>query len=138
MRFLRLCLTLLICFTAIIIGVKTLDINRDIGTILIVSAVSIPYWAAFFRNRITKWWALIPSWLLPVEVLLILKLEGTINEIIGTVTLMIVALPYSVIYIIKHKKIADKFNVVYHFFSGSFFVIGLAVIYVAAWLMTPY
>ncbi len=138
MRFLRLCLTLLICFTVIIIGVKTLDIDRDIGTILIVSAVSIPYWSAFFRNRITKWWALIPSWLLPVEALLILKLEGTINEIIGTVTLMIVALPYSVIYIIKHKKISDKFNAVYQFFSGAFFVIGLAVIYVAAWLMTPY
>lgn len=122
----------------LIIGKNILDINRTIGTIILTGTVALPLWWTFLKNRIKKWWVLLPAWLVPIHVLLILKLEGTLNEIIATVVLLLVALPFSIIYITKTRHKINKLHGGIHSLMGIFLIIGLPILYLVALMLTPY
>lgn len=138
MRIIRASAGVLACFVSLTAGVKVLDVNRTLGTIILVLAISIPFWIIFFKDRSKKWWALIPAWVLPVEAFFILKLEGTLNELLCTAIIILSALPFTICYIIKRKKFIKKCNIYTHFLSGSLFVVLLPVIYIVELLLVPY
>ncbi len=138
MRVLLIIFKLAIFFLALIIGIKILDVDRTIGTIALTATVALPHWWTFLKNRTKKWWALIPAWLVPIHALLIIKTEGTLNEIISTVVLLLFALPFSIIYITKIRHRLNKLNVVIHSLMGIFLVLGFPIIYLVACMLTPY
>ncbi len=138
MRIIRFISKIIIFFLCLIIGAKALDVNRTIGTCLLVITAGLPLWSIFLKNRIDRWWALIPAWLLPAEVLLILKLEGGMNELLGTLVLLAVASPFAIWYIIKHRKLIHKMNILTHSLLGTLMFVGLILLYLVAWSMTPF
>lgn len=138
MRIIRLLLKIITFTFFLILGARVLDVNRTLGTIILVILAGIPFWLIFIKNRIDKWWALIPAWLLPAEALLILDLEGGMNELIGTLVLLVATSPFIACYIIKRRKIIHRLNIVTHSLIGSFMFVGLVMLYLAAWVMTPY
>lgn len=138
MHIIRLLLKLIVFFIFLMMGAKILDYNRALGTCILVLIVAIPFWTIFIKNRIDKWWALIPAWFLPVEMLIIIDLEGGINELFGTLVLLVIALPFAIFYIIRHKKIISRVNIFTHSLLGSLMLVGLFLLYLTAFLLTPY
>lgn len=69
-----------------------------LGTIVLVG-VAIPFVVAFFLNMRQNWWALIPSWTLIVIGVIAFLADWVPGEIIGTLVLMAIALPFLVVYL---------------------------------------
>jgi hypothetical protein len=65
---------------------------------LIIGCVSLPFWVAFLVNRKENWWALIPGWITAVVAAIILFAEIIPGEMLASLILFSVALPFFVVY----------------------------------------
>jgi hypothetical protein len=63
-----------------------------------MASLSVPFWIVYLFNRKENWWALIPGWAMAVLTLIILLSETMSGEIIGTLVMWAIALPFIFIY----------------------------------------
>mgnify|MGYP000737145721 CR=1 FL=1 len=61
-------------------------------------AVGAPFVVAYVQDR-TRWWALIPAWVMAVLVLVLLMADTVPGELIGMVVLWGIAIPFAVVYL---------------------------------------
>jgi hypothetical protein len=69
-----------------------------LGAVFMASA-SAPFWIVYLFNRKEHWWALIPGWATAVLTLIILVSETWSGEIVGSLVMWAVALPFIFVYI---------------------------------------
>lgn len=66
---------------------------------LFMASVSAPFWLIYLFNRQDNWWALIPGWVTAVVTLIILIPERWAAEIVGTLVMWSIALPFFLVYL---------------------------------------
>ena len=64
-----------------------------------MASVSVPFWLVYLFNRKENWWALIPAWATAVLTLIILFSQLVSGEIIGTLVMWAIALPFIFVYV---------------------------------------
>lgn len=69
----------------------------------VLAAIGIPFVVAFALDTRQNWWALIPAWVFAVLTLVVLISERVPEEVIGTVVLLAIALPFLLVYIIDRS-----------------------------------
>jgi hypothetical protein len=63
-----------------------------------MASVSVPFWIVYIFNRKEHWWALIPGWATAVLALIILISDVWSGEIIGSLVMWAIALPFIFVY----------------------------------------
>lgn len=71
---------------------------------LILGSVVIPFIAAFFVDRVKNWWALIPSWVLIVVIIIVEIASKQAGELVATLILYSIALPFLVVYLTNNSR----------------------------------
>lgn len=69
-----------------------------LGTI-VLWGLSLPFWVAFVADRRANWWALIPGWITAVLGLIVLVADRLPGEVVGSLVLLSIALPFLVVYL---------------------------------------
>lgn len=98
-------------FPACILGALALTIwlvqmgwsNSAIGA-PILAAIGIPFLVAFALNRHGNWWALIPAWVLTVLTLFTLVADKVPEEVIGSLMMLAIAIPFLVVYFVDRSR----------------------------------
>jgi hypothetical protein len=63
-----------------------------------MASVSVPFWIVYIFNRKEHWWALIPGWATAVLTLIIFVSDIWSGEIIGSLVMWAIALPFIFVY----------------------------------------
>ena len=66
---------------------------------LFMASVSAPFWLIYLLNREEHWWALIPGYATAVITAIILVSEGWSGELVGTLVMWSIALPFFAVYL---------------------------------------
>jgi hypothetical protein len=88
--------------TTIAMAEAGMDGSIVAAPILLGSA--LPFLAAYLLDRKASWWALIPVWALLVVTLILVIVEGVPGEVIGSLVLLAIAIPFLVIYILDRSR----------------------------------
>ena len=78
------------------------NITEEWIATLIVGSVAVPFLAAFFLDR-SRWWALIPGFILSVIAVIPALTPGTADEWIGVLVVAAIGLPFIVVYLVAPK-----------------------------------
>lgn len=70
----------------------------------VLAGVGLPFLGAFLLNRKENWWALIPAWVLGVLALITIIAESAPGEVIGTLVLYSIALPFLLVYLLDRTR----------------------------------
>jgi hypothetical protein len=70
----------------------------------VLIGVGLPFLAAFLINRKENWWALIPMWVMAVLTTIIFIVDRVAGEVIGTLFLWAVGLPFLVVYLADRSR----------------------------------
>ncbi len=89
---------------ALTIGLDDTRMGRILGGAPILLAVAVPFLVAFFEDRETRRWALIPAWAMTVLTMVVLFERFLNGNLIGALVLYSIALPFLLVYIMDHKR----------------------------------
>lgn len=70
----------------------------------VLIGVGLPFLAAYLINRRENWWALIPMWVMTVLTVIIFIVDWVPGEVIGSLFLWAVGLPFLVVYIADRSR----------------------------------
>ena len=70
----------------------------------VLLGVGLPFLVAYLQNRKENWWALIPMWVMFVLALITVLADRVAGEVIGTLFLFSVALPFFVVYLTDRSR----------------------------------
>lgn len=88
---------------ALIIGLEDTQLGQTLSGAPVLLAIAIPFLVAFAFGPRRNWWALIPAWVM-IVISIIVLLEDRINgNIIGTLVLYSIALPFLVVYLLDRN-----------------------------------
>lgn len=83
-------------------------VDREVDGIwiggLFMASVALPFWLAFIIDRRANWWALIPGWVLAVLTAVILLSESISGELIGSLVMFSIGLPFLVVYLVNRAN----------------------------------
>ncbi len=89
---------------AITLFMVTLGLDEAYLGAPVLIGVGLPFLAAFLIDRRENWWALIPMWVMAVLSLIVFIVDRVDGEIIGSVFLWAVGLPFLVVYLTDHSR----------------------------------
>lgn len=84
---------------AAVIALSTTAIDGVWLGALFMASVSAPFWLIYLLNRQEHWWALIPAYATAVVTAIILVSEQWAGELIGTLVMWSIALPFFFVYV---------------------------------------
>jgi hypothetical protein len=88
---------------AVTISMAEAGISDPLVGAPIFLAIGTPFVVTYLQDR-TRWWALIPAWVMAVLVLVLALAERASGELVGTVVLWGIALPFVVVYLQDRTK----------------------------------
>lgn len=89
---------------ALVIGLDDTRIGRILSGAPILFAIAIPFLVAFFEDRETRQWALIPAWAMTVLTLVVLFERFLNGNLLGALVLYSIALPFLLVYIMNRER----------------------------------
>lgn len=89
---------------AIVIGLDGTRLGQILSGAPILFAIAVPFLVAFFENRETRQWALIPAWAMTVLTMLVLFGRYLNGNLVGALVLYSIALPFLLVYIKDHAR----------------------------------
>jgi hypothetical protein len=84
---------------ALTIGLADAGIDSALVAAPILLSVALPFYVAFGLDTQKNWWALIPAWTLTAITLITLLADRVQGELIGTLVLYSIALPFLVVFL---------------------------------------
>ena len=84
---------------AVIVALSLTGIDGIWLGALFMASVSAPFWLIYLLNRQEHWWALIPGYATAVVTAIILVSEQWAGELIGTLVMWSIALPFFFVYL---------------------------------------
>lgn len=98
-------------FPALIFGAVALTIiltvtghSKSYVAAPILAGTAIPFVVAFGVDTKHNWWALIPAWVMSVLTVVVLIADYAPGELIGTIVMLAIALPFVVVYLIDRSR----------------------------------
>ena len=86
------------------IGLTSSGVNNPALGTPILAAIALPFFAAFALNRKQNWWALIPGTILGVISLIPLIQSRAAGEVIGSMVLFSIAMPFLITFLVDTSK----------------------------------
>lgn len=77
--------------------------NSVVGSPILLG-IGLPFMAAFLVDRRQNWWALIPAWVLAVLAVVTAVAEVVPGEVIGSVVLFAISLPFWVVFLTDRSR----------------------------------
>jgi hypothetical protein len=71
--------------------------GSELGTVILLG-IALPFWVALLSDQKANWWAAIPGWALTVIAAIIFFEDSLDGNIIGSLVLFSIALPFLVVY----------------------------------------
>jgi hypothetical protein len=90
--------------TALTIGLSEAGVEGNLVAAPILLGVAVPFLVAFAFDPHKRWWALIPAWIMVVNTSLVLFSDQVQGELIGSMVLFSIALPFLVVYLLNRSK----------------------------------
>jgi hypothetical protein len=84
---------------ALVIGLEGTAVGEALSGAPILAAVALPFLAAYISDPKTRQWALIPAWVLSVLTVVVLVERFVSGELIGSLVLYSIALPFLVVFL---------------------------------------
>jgi hypothetical protein len=88
---------------AIVIALADANVEGTWIGALFMACVSVPFWVGYGVDRQENWWAAIPGWVTAVLTLIILFSNQVAGELIGTLVMWSIALPFFVVYLTNRQ-----------------------------------
>ncbi len=89
---------------ALTIGLGAAGVSGSFVGAPILAAVAIPFYVAYAQDRRGNWWALIPAWVLSVITAITILADVVPGEIIGSLVLFSIGLPFLVVYLLDRSR----------------------------------
>jgi hypothetical protein len=89
---------------ALVIGLNDTALGRQIGGTLILAAVALPFFVAFFTDTQKNKWALIPAWVMTVITAIVFLADKADGNLVGALVLYSIGLPFLVVYLTDKKQ----------------------------------
>jgi hypothetical protein len=89
---------------AAIVGLDSTVLGETLSGALILMAIAIPFLVVFAIDPKKNWWALIPAWVMSVLSAVVLFESRLSGNLVGTLVLYGIALPFLVIYLLDKNK----------------------------------
>ncbi len=84
---------------ALTMGLADTGIDSAVVAAPVLLGIAIPFYVAYGLNTQQNWWALIPAWVLTAITLVAMLADRIQGEVIGTIVLYSIALPFLVVYL---------------------------------------
>jgi hypothetical protein len=88
---------------ALIIGLEGTAVGRLLSGAPLLLAIAVPFLVAFSFEPKQNWWALIPAWVMFCLSVVVLFERRFSGNLIGTIVLYSIALPFLVVYLINRQ-----------------------------------
>jgi hypothetical protein len=89
---------------ALTIWLATSEVDGTIVGGLFMVIISIPFWIGYLMNREKHWGLLIPGWIMGAIGLILLLAGRGAGELIGTLVMFAVAVPFFVVYLVNRQN----------------------------------
>ena len=104
---------------AVTLMLTTMGFTSSIVGAPILISIGLPFLAPFLFSPRRNWWALIPAWIMFVLSIVTFAADNAQGEVIGSLFLISIGLPFLVVYLINRKQTWALIP------AGALFVIGV-------------
>jgi len=89
---------------AITVALAEAGVRSALVAAPLMLGISLPFFAAYLVDRPGNWWALIPGWALLVITLLLALVDRIPGELVATLVLLSIAIPFLVVFLLDRSK----------------------------------